>query len=667
MYWLRTGSLLSFFPWLLSLTIWTFAGLIIYTSVFNLERKERLIVGFILGMGLYLFLLNLFGRWFEPAVAFWFPNIILLIFCGAVILIKKESAIDFKDLSSWPIVIIAIILALYFVFIERGLGIFDDRKNLSIISLMANGDIPVHFFLNPTELYGYHYGSQLLGASLVRLGGLFPWSAFDLSKSISWALTIVLVFFIANRYLDTKKSILTAFLFIFLSGTRYLLMFLPENNLQFFDAYVDFQGISQDMMVPFSKSLFQPLEMGGGPPNPYLFGFLTGFRHPHIMEHAGTWSFAQVLIFVIWLLADRVKNNYAIPIFTILFSLLALSWESSYGLILIGVFSIFFLLSLRRNQKSNVSGMLFYAALLSIPVVLLQGGSITELAKQLISSLGSQTGATYSYAPQGSIVSFQWPPALFSAHFGSLSFFSIPQLILVIFDLGPIIFFVPFLIQWGLKQIKNNDWPQAVIQISAIAGFFLPVFISYDRSPRDIGRFFGHAISIWNILALIFIFRVTVKNHLIKVISICSVLLMIVSGLVLGYVQMSAVKKPILAEVIDGIDAHVAFQLWGNFSSSDVILDPGREWRAIVLTGMPTKINLEKDPADWSSFLLTPDIGEFSKAGYNYIYIDNAWWGTITEEYQKEMSQDCIDVILDTGTNDEYQFRKLIDITGCNN
>jgi hypothetical protein len=60
-----------------------------------------------------------------------------------------------------------------------GMAVFDEPKNLSIVSMMAAGDIPPALYECGSR-FRISLRVQLLGASLVRLGGLQPWSAFDL-------------------------------------------------------------------------------------------------------------------------------------------------------------------------------------------------------------------------------------------------------------------------------------------------------------------------------------------------------------------------------------------------------------------------------------------------------------------------------------------------------
>src|SRR5512140_3277252 len=68
------------------------------------------------------------------------------------------------DLRAWPQLVVLAGLTLLFVMIGRGLALFDDYWHIPLISVMAAGDIPPHFYLDPTQPMAYHYGLQVLAA-----------------------------------------------------------------------------------------------------------------------------------------------------------------------------------------------------------------------------------------------------------------------------------------------------------------------------------------------------------------------------------------------------------------------------------------------------------------------------------------------------------------------
>ena len=68
--------------------------------------------------------------------------------------------------------------------------------------------------------------------ALLRLGGLSRGSAFDLAKSIAFALTLMLTSLLAQGFSERPGLVpFAAFVIAFASGTRYLLLLVPQITL----------------------------------------------------------------------------------------------------------------------------------------------------------------------------------------------------------------------------------------------------------------------------------------------------------------------------------------------------------------------------------------------------------------------------------------------------
>ena len=76
--------------------------------------------------------------------------------------------------------------------ISRGLAIFDDYAHLPTISIMATGEIPPQFALNPDIPYSYHYFLLLFGAQIISLTGIMPWTAWDIARTFTIAPAVFL-------------------------------------------------------------------------------------------------------------------------------------------------------------------------------------------------------------------------------------------------------------------------------------------------------------------------------------------------------------------------------------------------------------------------------------------------------------------------------------------
>jgi hypothetical protein len=165
----------------------------------------------------------------HPTLTFVLAAVLVLLLGLAFTWKGERPILDWRDWKIWKWLLVGLVLAWLFERFAMGMAIFDEPKNLSIVSTMAAGDIPPHHYMNADVFFPYHYGFQLLGASLVRLGGLFPWSAFDLSKALVGAYFFLLVALFARRFVDRPRAgFILAGVMALASGTRFLLYLLPQ-------------------------------------------------------------------------------------------------------------------------------------------------------------------------------------------------------------------------------------------------------------------------------------------------------------------------------------------------------------------------------------------------------------------------------------------------------
>lgn len=667
MYWLREGSYLGIFLWGASAILWSVGGIWLVTATFELHKNEALILGFGTGLVLYLWLANILGHFLTTGWAFSLPAVV--IFLLGFLVRKRKPHIPLRTLLVQ--VLVFCLLAGFFTLIGRGLAIFDERKNLSIISLMANGDIPPHNPLNPLATYQYHYGSQLLSASLVKIGGFFPWSAFDISKGIYWALTILLIYLLIRRFTEKKwgAALLTA-VYPLLTGTRYLLMLFPQSFLAGLDNKISLLGSSQDIELPFSKAIFADWVIGGGPPTGYPYGFINGVLKPLVMAHSGTETLALAIVLLIWLLASVRSGSAGKWLLAVLFAFLALTWESTYGLLAIAVACMLIAYWItRKKEKNAVLKPLVFAGIISIPVVLLQGGTLHELVKSSISGFFNTTSAVNAEITAGEMFTFNRLPVIFSGHLGALSIFDPALLLVGLCELGPSIFFIPCIWKW----IRKTDDPQkktllSVLLCSALVGLLIPAFLTYQSAARDITRFSAYGLAVLDILFILFLIEnwKTQKNIL-RGLEIACLCLMAVGGVVTGAVQLSALSQPVLSEGVDGWDARLSAQEWGSLPDDGWIFDASHfPWRAAVLTGNPTLISSDSfSQSEQDSLRRHPTIAGFRNYGYGYIYIDEEWWKTLSLTDQQELEQACVKEIAGIGDAENGITRRILSIADC--
>ena len=499
MYWFRNGNPLVLIPWLLVCILWWLGGWLVASHLFRLERHERLGIGFGLGLVGYLWFANLLGHWLTPEIAFFGAGLVVFIIGVISTRADKQPWLDWRDVKIWPGILAGLAFLAVFLHISRGLAIFDEPKNLTITSLMATGDIPPHYYMNASYYFRYHYGFQILGSTLMRLGGMFPWSASDVSKSIVFAYALLLGSLLGKRYIRHLAGIIAVPLVLaFASGTRYLLLWLPGGFLRRLDPLISLQGTSANINLPFSQALFANWTLDGGPPRPFPFAFLNGIFPPLVMAHAGSYALSVIIICLILLLAQRQQGKWAILVMAVLFAMWGLTWESSYGLFAIGV-AIIVLLNFCQKKFAwkELLRPEAIALALSVPVVILQGGTITEIARKMF--LGSASAGIGVEGVVGSTgLSLRWPPAVFSAHLGALELNNPLAVLVAICESGPVILLIIWISRWTMQRLKNGDWAIGALNVSAWVGLIVPLILSY-QAERDISRFLGHSLLVWTL------------------------------------------------------------------------------------------------------------------------------------------------------------------------
>ncbi len=667
MYWSRTGSELAVLGWLLTTAVWWLGGWALATHAFRLVRGERLLAGFGLGLAGWLWAANLLAHWLAPSAAF-LGGALLVAAAGLVLaLSQREIRLDWRDLEAWPLLGAGLLLGWLFLRVSQGLAIFDDYMHLPLISTMAAGNIPPQYFVNSPAPFAYHYGFQLLGASLMRLADLHAWSAFDLSKAILWAYTLLLAYLVGMRY--TRRAwggVGTAALLAFAGGTRYLLLLLPANFLSRLDALIDFKGAEAGIGVAFSQSLVQGWPIDGGPPIPYTFGFLSGISRPLVIAHAGLTILNAALFLLVWLLYSRPRRTASFLVLAVLLAFWGLTWETSYGLFVGGVLLA---AALRRRERPLQPELRLglYAALLSVPVVLLQGGLLTELAAQYL------TGLTAPGAPGAAEVAgfgLRWPPAVISAHLGALPVDSWPALVVALFELGPVVLFTPWLTAWAWKRFRSGEWIFGALILSAWAAFALPLVVTY-LSETDLPRISEYALSTWIVMLGLALWQAPARWGLpLRYTAGVSLGLMCFGGVMLAGTSLTAASQPIISYRIGALDALAHRELWDRLPPDSEVFDP-QGWRATALTGRLTRsvtgdLSFGNQPSpQWLQLRKAPAVQGFLDSGYPFVYFDDGWWQGLSPEQRSELKDPCVEILGEYWDGEGTHFRRMLDLRGC--
>lgn len=684
MYWFRNGSSLDLLPWLLAFLLAWLAGWLLASHAFKLSRNERLIAGLGLGVVLSAWLVNVVGRWLPASLAFWAAPLLLLLVGGlAAWRSPRRPLLARADLHIWPWLVAGLGFVWLFLLWSKGLALFDEHKNLSLISVIGNGEIPP-LYHEPNFYLAYHYGFHLFAGGLMQLGKLLPWSAFDVAKSLAWGISLLLAAVLGRRMTGSVwGGYATTAVLALASGVRYLLTMLPPGILLRADSLIQLQGTSSSIGLPFSQALLAGWPVDGGPPLAYPFAFLNGILQPFVMAHQGPNIFSVLIFLLVWLLLPRITGRFSTVVLAALFAMWALVWESSYALFALGLVG-FAAIHYFRKRDLNLPYLpaALAALLLSAPVVLLQGGTFTEMARGMLTSLsaGSQAAGSllsallpHSVAAQAEAANFlgfslRWPPAIVSSHLGPLRLFSPVELVVALFELGPIVLFAPLLTAWAWRRAQAGEWILGALSVAAWAGLLIPIIFEY-QTDRDISRLTSQALLIWGIMLVFAISdRAARWRPQVRVAAIAALALACLGGLLVAGIQMTAASSTQLGDGADKLDADISAQVWGTLPEDARLFGPFGS--STILTGRLAGqlLDVPAEGSVWDMLEKEPSLEAIRSYGFDYVYIDSRWWGNIPAAARANANLDagCVVTVAEVWDNSRVNFRRLLDLSNCN-
>ena len=559
MYWFRTNNLVDIALYLLLSAGWAIGGMLLVRYAFRLRRTERIVTGLAAGFVLFIGLSNLLAHVLPLTAAFWAASILIL---AAGLLFawrsKKPAGFNKSDLRAIPLLLGLAAITILFTLILRGESIFDEYQHLPLISIMAAGDIPPHFYLNPAFYFAYHYGIQVFAASMVRLGNFFPWSAWDISRALAIGFTLVLGWIWVRKVTGSRLAAwLGTFLFTFAGGARWLLLLLPSPWLNRVSQSVSLINTGLDTAGTLTQALHSPWVIEGGGPVAFPFAFHNGIFVPVFFNLGSTGALPFMTVFLLLLLLPRGRFSSAgLIIWSLIFATLALSAEHLFAVIWVGILLAIGLALIFRKQlhipfnKELVAQWGIILVMTAI-LALVQGGFITETARNLTSAI---TGtAAESYNARG--FSLRVPPGLLSAHLGSLSVTNPGQLTALLAELGPVLLIIPVIFFGFKKDLKYGNLFAIGLLISVVISLVFPLFFQYEID-RSITRM--PATGLWVALVISFPILWRALPHMniaAKVGLSVGFLICVLAGVVIFRVQLFSINSPQLAYYIDGLDA----------------------------------------------------------------------------------------------------------------
>ena len=651
-----------------NITLWAASGWLLTRRVFRLKRRERLLAGFAVGLVTQNFFANLLAQIVDFPSAVWIAST-LMAFASLVWARPDDWRGLLAELKpALPQFLILFVLTGLFMLTGRGLALFDDYQNLPVTSLLATGEIPPRFALDPGLRFGYHYFLLLEAAQFVRIGQVYPWNALDLVRSLALALTMVLAGLWAWRLTRSRgAAALTGFFIAFAGGTRWLLLLLPKGLLEKISEQVTLMGSGAQTAPTLFEALTRPWVLEGGGPFPYPFAFANGANPPLVMALGGFGALPTLLLVLLLLTGSRWKHWTGGILVTILFASLALTNEVLFGLLAGGALIVLIVSLVVRRRWAKSLGPWVIVAAAAGGLSLVQGGILTDVARGWFG--GAAQSASY-FDVQFALL---WPPELISSHLGRLSLGNIPQLVTALFEAGPLVWLLPLIFGLGLRQVRRQNWLEAVVIASSLMSLIaLAVYYSGELGLSATTRLYAGMFRVTALFAVpLGWLWLAKRGDGLRVGASLAGLVAVLGGLVLFSVSLIAAPKPVYSYFISDMDVAMFKEHWNTLEPSARIFDP-EPVRSVTVFGRYTRSHDSwyVPKSEWKALVAAPDPSALAAAGYDYVYFGGEYWEGLTPEFRARLGETCATVVDEvfgfrSPTDFRKDFRRLLDIRGC--
>lgn len=649
----------------LLLLIWAVGGSLVVLAAYDLEAEDRPLVGIGFGMVLSTWLTNFLGRLVPIGAATWLAAGLVLVL-GLLLGLPHLPRTRWQELMQPGRVFSFLALALLFTLLGRGLALFDDTQNLPFLSRIAAGDLPPHFPFNPTERLGYHYLLLLLAAEWMGAARALPWTALDLARGVTMALTFLLVGRLAFRL--TRRPVVEWMAVGFSAlagGSRWMMLFMPVSFLASLSGSISLLGSGANTAQSLDEALVRPWSLDGGGPIPFPFAYASGVYPPRILALSGTGTAPLMVIVLLLLAGDRVRSRWGWVLITILLSALALLSEPAFVLIVAGMIAALGLGAVvgRRRQRSRTFWSWLVAAGASLPFVAIQGGLLTEVAREVVGSSAGQ-GSYYD-------VTFQvvWPPAVISSHLGELPLTDPLALVAAFLEFGPMVMAFPLVVAYAVGALKEDRHGETALIVAAVLSL-ATVLVRYSgiAGPTATTRLYGLFGDVCLIYAVPLGWQwLEQQGARVQLLGALAGFAAVFSGLVILGIQFVAVPRPVASSFLTDLDRHMFRGYWNSLPPQSMVFDPVPS-RAVTVLGraVPSQADLSGPTDGFRRLAEAPTPARLRQAGFDFVYADRAYW----ERHREALSAECVRIMgevvdIGTQTGEIKDYRRLADIRGC--
>ncbi len=685
---------LLFLLWLLT---WALGGLLLASAAFRLPRRLIIGVGLALGAVTQVWFANLLGFILPAPAAFWGGALLTL---ALALLLSLPLSLDKIRRAllptSWGQILALLILTYLFTAIGRGLLLFEDYQNLPTISLIARGDIPPTFALDPDVRFGYHYLMLLFAAQITLLGDIVPWNALDLTRGLFFALTLLLTYLWVARMTRSRLAAYAGALFAaFAGGARWLLLLLPTSWVASLSKNITLLGSAAQSVPDLAGGLTLPWAIDGGPPLPFPFAFVNGITPPLILSHGGSGMMVSALTVLILIVYRFVRDWRGGLVMIILLAALANLSEHAYLAAFFGLGLALLIHWIRTRSLKIPRDFLFWIWMGAVSGLFaaFQGGVITEIIRGF---LGPRAGAAASDSYFTVGFSLNPRPTVISGHLGLLDLTNPSQLLVALFEIGPILLAIPITVVWGWKMLKAHRWWDAALVFGGVMGI-ASLFLQYEGSAgvTATSRLFGDLLTPLTLFAVPLLWtwatnlecglqsaqpadlsprsvsRTSPRSAVLIKLSLLTLgFISIFSGLIIFGIELTAAQKPVLPLAMQTMDVQIYNEYWDKLPSDALVFDT-LPARAVTIFGRFTDSHETwyVPKQSWIRLAQNPFPRDLRAAGFDYFYYSQINWESFSPEVQSALEDSCVKLVVQAdgirSDNLRPSWTRLVDIRGC--
>jgi hypothetical protein len=261
----------------------------------------------------------------------------------------------------------------------------------------------------------------------------------------------------------------------------------------------------------------------------------------------------------------------------------------------------------------------------------------------------------------------RWPPAIVSSQLGALRIHSPIELLVGLFELGPVVLFTPWITRWAWRRSRQRpeDWIFLAFILAAWIGFIMPIFLVYS-SDRDVTRLAWQGLLIWTLFLTLMVWDQDIQWHVyFRRTAVIGLALMVFGGVVVAGSQLTATTQPMLAYRYDQLDAEMTRAVWGKLPARNQIVGANISQSTVIVGELIGSVFQSVDYPWWVEVNQAPKVDQLVAYDFNFLYVDELYWSELPEESRQSLSDPCVNILAEVWDNSRTHFQIVYDLRDC--